>query len=78
MNPSPHLRSAHSGNHNPACIPDNNFTAGRGLLGLTAVAVSLLVFVPVELAAVDMIPETNGIMRGHRDTVEKWLFFSPP
>lgn len=78
MNHYPHLCSAHSGNHNSACIPNNNFTQGRRLFGLTAAIVSMLVFVSVEPGVLYTIPKTNGIIRGHRDTVETRLNFFLP
>lgn len=44
---------------------------------MTAAIVSMLVFVSVELGVSYTISKTNGIIRGHRDTVETWLnFFS--
>ena len=78
MNHDSHLCSAHSGNHNSACIPNNNFTQGRRLFGVTVATVSMLVFVSTELGVLYTIPKTNGIIRGHRDTVEAQLIFFLP
>lgn len=75
MNHYPHLCSACSGNHNSACIPNNNFTHGRRLFGLTVAIVSILVFVSMELGVLYTILKTNGIIRSHRDTVETQLIF---
>lgn len=75
MNHYPHLCSACSGNHNSACIPNNNLTQGRRLFGFTVAIVSILVFVSVEPGVLYTIPKTNGIIRGHRDTVETQLIF---
>lgn len=76
MNHYPHLCSASSENHNSACIPNNNFTQGKRLFGSTVAIVSTLVFVSMELGVLYTIPETNGIIRGHRDTGKMQL--TPP
>lgn len=75
MNHYPHLCSAHSGNRNAACVPNNDFTQGRRLFGLTVATDSMLVFVSTELSVLYTIPKTNGIIRGHGDTVETQLIF---
>lgn len=75
MNHYPHLCSASSGNHNSAYIPNNNFTQGIELFGMIVATVLILVFVSMELGVLYTIPKTNGIIRGHRDTVETQLTF---
>lgn len=76
MNHYPHLCSAHLGNHNSPCIP-NNFTHRRRQFGVTVAIVLVLVFVSMVLGVLCTIPKTNGIIRGHRDTVETQLSFFP-
>lgn len=76
MNHCSHLCSARSGDHSSACIPNNNFTQERRLLfGFTVAIVLGLVFVSIECGVLHTIPKTNGIIRGHRDTVETQLIF---
>lgn len=45
---------------------------------MTVATVSMLVFVSTELGVLYTIPKTNGIIRGHRDTVEAQLIFFLP
>lgn len=43
---------------------------------MTVAIASILVFVSKEPGALYTIPKTNGIIRGHKDTMETLTFFS--